>query len=289
MAMARVKHSKFKNIGILYELLARQLTSDVLRDKKDGVAVDILKEYFGKDTEISKELELYNILQNKKTNNSKKAEDLLEIVIDARKKLSNAKLRKETYNLVKEIKTVFDATDFFKTRLPNYRFYASVYNLFADAGTGKELNPVTKVNSKYTILENISYKKVKEEEVDNEVFKEFKESDADVRLLTYKRLIDKFNTKYSTLTTEQKSILKKYIYNVSNNTELKEFVAKQLESIKTVLKKYRPKIRDEVTSIKLKGAITKIDEIKQKKHVDEVTLTSVLRYYDLVNELKEIK
>ena len=287
--MARVKHSKFKNIGILYELLARQLTSDVLRDKKDGVAVDILKEYFGKDTEISKELELYNILQNKKTNNSKKAEDLLEIVIDARKKLSNAKLRKETYNLVKEIKTVFNATDFFKTRLPNYRFYASVYNLFSDAGTGKELNPVTKVNSKYTILENISYKKIKEEEVEGEVFKEFKESDADVRLLTYKRLVDKFNTKYSTLTTEQKSILKKYIYNVSNNSELKEFVAKQLESIKTVLKKYRPKIRDEVTSIKLKGAITKIDEIKQKKHVDEVTLTSVLRYYDLVNELKEIK
>ena len=262
--MARVKHSKFKNIGILYELLARQLTSDVLRDKKDGVAVDILKEYFGKDTEISRELELYNILQNKKTNNSKKAEDLLEIVIDARKKLSNAKLRKETYNLVKEIKTVFDTSSFFKTRLPNYRFYASVYNLFADAGTDKELNPVTKVNSKYTILENISYKKVKEEEVDGEVFKEFKESDADVRLLTYKRLVDKFNTKYSTLTTEQKSILKKYIYNVSNNSELKEFIGKQLESIKTVLKKHRPQIRDEVTSIKLKGAIKKIDEIKQK-------------------------
>jgi len=287
--MARVKHSKFKNIGILYELLARQLTSDVLRDKKDGIAVDILKEYFGKDTEISKELELYNILQNKKTNNSKKAEDLLEIVIDARKKLSNAKLRKETYNLLKEIKTVFDTTSFFKTRLPNYRFYASVYNLFADAGTGKELNPVTKVNSKYNILENISYKKVKEEEVDGEVFKEFKESDADVRLLTYKRLVDKFNTKYSTLTTEQKGILKKYIYNVSNNSELKEFVAKQLDSIKTVLERHRPKIKDEVTSIKLKGAINKIEEIKQKKHVDEITLTSVLRYYDLVNELKEIK
>lgn len=289
--MARVKHSKFKNIGILYELLARQLTSDVLRDKKDGVAVDILREFFGKDTEISKELELYNILQNKKTNNSKKAEDLLEIVIDARKKLSNAKLRKETYNLVKEINTVFDATSFFKTRLPNYRFYASVYNLFADAaGNGKELNPVTKVNSKYTILENISYKKVKEEEqVGGDVFKEFKESDADVRLLTYKRLVDKFNTKYSTLTKEQKGILKKYIYNVSNNSELKEFVGKQLDSIKAVLQKYRPKIKDEVTSIKLKGAINKIDEIKQKKHVDEVTLTSVLRYYDLVSELKEVK
>jgi len=288
--MARVKHSKFKNIGILYELLARQLTSDVLRDKKDGVAVDILKEYFGKNTEISKELELYTILQNKKTNNSKKAEDLLEIVIDARKKLSNARLRKETYNLVKEIKTVFDATDFFKTRLPNYRFYASVYNLFSDAGTGKELNPVTKLNSKYTILENISYKKVKEEEVvGGEVFKEFKESDIDVRLLTYKRLVDKFNSKYSTLTKEQKDILKKYIYNVSNNTELKEFVTKQLESIKVVLEKYGPKIRDKVTSIKLKGAIRKIDEIKRKKHVDEATLTSVLRYYDLVTELKEIK
>ena len=117
------------------------------------------------------------------------------------------------------------------------------------------------------------------------MFKEFKESDVDVRLLTYKRLVDKFNTKYSTLTTEQKGILKKYIYNVSNNTELKEFVAKQLESIKTVLIKHRPKIRDEVTGIKLKGAINKIEEIKKKKHVDEATLTSVLRYYDLVREL----
>ena len=102
-------------------------------------------------------------------------------------------------------------------------------------------------------------------------------------------MVDKFNTKYSTLTTEQKSILKKYIYNVSNNSELKEFIGKQLESIKTVLKKHRPQIRDEVTSIKLKGAIKKIDEIKQKKHVDEATLTSVLRYYDLVSELKEVK
>ena len=286
--MNKIKHSKVKNVGIMYELLARKLTADVLNDNTKSKAVSIFKEFFGKDTEISKELELYNILQNKKTKNQAMATDLLNVVLETRQKLSNSKLRKEKYNLVKRVNESFDSKEFFSTRIPNYKFYASVYNLFEEISSDKTLNPVAKVNSKFTLIETISTSVKKKQVQESEVFSEFSKSDADVRLLAYKTLVDKFNKKYSKLTTEQKEVLKKYIYNVSNNEELKTFVDDKLDIIEAKLVKQVNKVNDEITRIKLHGAINKIEEIKNTKHVSEKTLTSVLRYYDLVTELGKV-
>ena len=286
--MNKIKHSKVKNVGILYELLARKLTADVLNDNTKSKAVSIFKEFFGKDTEISKELELYNILQNKKTKNQAMATDLLNVVLETRQKLSNSKLRKEKYNLVKRVNESFDSKEFFSTRIPNYKFYASVYNLFEEISSDKTLNPVAKVNSKFTLIETISTSVKKKQVQESEVFSEFSKSDADVRLLAYKTLVDKFNKKYSKLTTEQKEVLKKYIYNVSDNEELKTFVNDKLDIIEAKLVKQVNKVNDEITRIKLHGAINKIEEIKNTKHVSEKTLTSVLRYYDLVTELGKV-
>ena len=286
--MNKIKHSKVKNVGILYELLARKLTADVLNDNTKSKAVSIFKEFFGKDTEISKELELYNILQNKKTKNQAMATDLLNVVLETRQKLSNSKLRKEKYNLVKRVNESFDSKEFFNARIPNYKFYASVYNLFEEVSSDKILNPVAKVNSKFTLIETISTSPKKKPVQENEVFSEFSKSDTDVRLLAYKTLVDKFNKKYSKLTTEQKEVLKKYIYNVSDNEELKTFVNDKLDIIEAKLEKHVNKVNDEITRIKLHGAINKIQEIKNTKHVSEKTLTSVLRYYDLVTELGKV-
>ena len=286
--MKKIKHSKVKNVGILYELLARQLTADVLNDNKKSKAVAILKEFFGKNSELTKELELYNILQNKKTKNQAMATDMLNVVLEARKKLSTSKLRKEKYNLVKKINESFNSEQFFNTRIPNYKFYASVYNLFEEIASDKALDPAVKVNSKFTLIETISKSKKKREIKSTEVFEEFSKSDADIRLLAYKTLVDKFNKKYSNLTVEQKEVLKKYIYNVSNNEQLKSFVTERLDGIQSQLEKQVNKVNDEVTRIKLQGAINKIDEIKKVKHVSEKTLTSVLRYYDLVSELGKV-
>ncbi len=286
--MNKIKHSKVKNVGIMYELLARKLTADVLNDNTKSKAVNIFKEFFGKDTEISKELELYNILQNKKTKNQAMATDLLNVVLETRQKLSNSKLRKEKYNLVKRVNESFDSKEFFNARIPNYKFYASVYNLFEEVSSDKILNPVAKVNSKFTLIETISTSPKKKPVQENEVFSEFSKSDTDVRLLAYKTLVDKFNKKYSKLTTEQKEVLKKYIYNVSDNEELKTFVNDKLDIIEAKLEKHVNKVNDEITRIKLHGAINKIQEIKNTKHVSEKTLTSVLRYYDLVTELGKV-
>ena len=95
--MARkLKHSKIKNTGILFELLTRQITADVLAGKSTK-SVSILKEYFNEKTELGKELELYKLLSEKNYTSEVKANDLLNVVIKQRQKLSNTNLRREKY------------------------------------------------------------------------------------------------------------------------------------------------------------------------------------------------
>ena len=60
------KHNKIKNTGILFELLTRQITVDVLNNEKDSSSIKILKEFFNANTELGKENELYKILTEKK-------------------------------------------------------------------------------------------------------------------------------------------------------------------------------------------------------------------------------
>ena len=59
--MKNLKHSKYKNTAILFEMLVRKLTSETLTSDKT-VTVEIIKKYFGKNTVLSKELQLYNSL-----------------------------------------------------------------------------------------------------------------------------------------------------------------------------------------------------------------------------------
>ena len=60
----KLKHSKIKNTSILFELLTRQITADVLANKSTKT-VKIVKEFFNEKTELGKELQLYKILSEK--------------------------------------------------------------------------------------------------------------------------------------------------------------------------------------------------------------------------------
>ena len=125
-AMAKkLKHSKIKNTGILFELLTRQITADVLAGK-DSKAVTIVKKYFNENTSLGKELQLYRLLSEKHFKSENKANELVEVVLKSRKKLSNSKLRNEKYNLIKQIKETYDSTDFFNGRISNYKLFASI-------------------------------------------------------------------------------------------------------------------------------------------------------------------
>jgi|TARA_Y100000310_G_scaffold137463_1_gene136394 hypothetical protein len=286
--MARkLKHSKIKNTGILFELLTRQITADVLAGKSTK-SVKIVKKYFNENSELGKELQLYRLLLEKHYESENRASQLLDAVLESRQRLSNSKLRREKYNLIKEIKENYNASDFFNGRITNYRLLASVYNIFLVESTPIIFNPEAVIDSKFTILEHITSKKVSSKEAKEKVLKEYNKSDKDLRLLAYEILVDKFNQKYKTLNEAQKNLLKNYINNVSNTNSLRDFVDEEAQKLETELKVNLPKVTDQVTKIKLTEAINQISNLTRGKLVNEKQVLTLMRYYELVKELENV-
>ena len=284
--MARkLKHSKIKNTSILFEVLTRQITADVLAGK-DTKTVGMVKKFFNENTELGKELQLYRILSEKTYDSADKAKQLLETVIKSRQRLSNSKLRSEKYNLIKQIKENYNVSDFFNVRIPNYKILASIYNIFQAESTNDTFNVEDVVNSKFTVLESISGKKTKSKK--ENFLKEYREKDKDLRLLAYQILVDKFNSKYKSLNESQKDLLKNYINNISNTNSLREFVDNEVLKTKTELKKHLPKVSDKITKIKLSEAINQINTISKGKVVTEKQVLNLMRYYELVKEIKNV-
>ena len=286
--MARkLKHSKIKNTSILFELLTRQITADVLAGKSTK-SVKIVKKYFNENTELGKELQLYRLLSEKHYESESRANNLFEMIIESRKKLSNSKLRNEKYNLIKEIKESYNVNDFFNGRISNYRLLASIYNTFQAETTHTTFNPEQTINAKFTVLEHITSKKISVKDVKAEVLKEYNKKDKDLRLLAYQILVDKFNKKYKTLNESQKNLLEHYINNVSNTSSLREFVDVESSKIKKELKKHLPKITDKITKIKLTEAVNQIGNLTKGKVVNEKQVLTLMRYYELVKEIENV-
>ena len=286
--MARkLKHSKIKNTSILFELLTRQITADVLAGKSTK-SVKIVKKHFNESTELGKELQLYRVLSEKHYESADRATQLVETVIKSRKKLSNSTIRREKYNLIKEIKESYNVGDFFNGRISNYRILASIYNVFQSETTNDVFDPEGVVNSKFTVLEHITSKKLSAEETKAKVLKEYNKTDKDLRLLAYQILVDKFNQKYKTLNESQKSLLKNYINNVSNTNSLREFVDNEVSKIKKQLSSHIKRVEDKVTKIKLSEAINQVENLTKGKVVKDKQVLTLMRYYELIKELKNV-
>ena len=285
----RVKHSKIKNTGILFELLSRQITQDIISDDKKSKSIDLLKKYFNENTEIGKENQLYQLLVKTNYNSTAKAQRLIEAVLKSRSKINNKKLKNEKYNLIKSISENYKTEDFFRSRIPNYKVYASVYKLFLSESI-ESLNPLDEVDSNFTIIEHITGKKISSSiKDDTEVIKEFKGQDKDLRLLSYQLMVDNFNKKYKTLNTPQKNLLKEYINNISNTNSLREFVNDEVQNIKKTLESHVPNISDDITRIKLQEAVNQIENLTKGRIVKDKQVISLMRYYELIKELDNVR
>ena len=128
--MRKVKHNKIRNTGLLFEFLLRQITSDVLNKDQNSKAVSIVKQKFNENTELGKELALYNILITKKFKSDSKADYFINEVMKTRSDLNNSILRREKYNLIKEIQSNYNLQKFMSSKVPNYKVFASIYKLF---------------------------------------------------------------------------------------------------------------------------------------------------------------
>jgi len=283
----RVKHSKIKNTGILFELLSRQITVDVMNDSGKSKAVEMLKKFFNEKTELGKENQLYQVLLKQNYNSTRKSEKLVDAVLRAREKLQNKKLRNEKYNLIKEIKENYKVEDFFRARIPNYKVYASIYKTFL-AETTPVFDPADEVDSTFTIIEHITRNKVKPRDTDSKIISEFKKEDKDLRLLSYQLMVDTFNSKYKNLNSMQRNLLKQYVNNISNTNSLREFVDSEVGKIKKILSKFLPMVTDKVTKIKLTEAIKQTDTLSKGKIVKDKQVVALMRYYELIKELHNV-
>ena len=281
--MKSIKHSKIKNTGLIFELLVRQIASDTLNNK-ESKAIPILKKYFNKNTELSKELNLYKSLTSEKFNKEEKANALIEAVIKSHKNLNTTILSKQKYNLIKDINEVFGVDAFFQARVNDYKVLASVYKIleYAEADS-----PVEIVNSKYTIIEHITGKEIIKEEI-SEDLKTFINADKDIRLTAYKYLVNKFNDKYKDLDTKQKNLLREYINNVSSTEDLTKYIVTEINDISKVLQIYNKKVDSQVIKIKLNEVTNLLNSMSNVKTVNDNHVLSLLRYYELLKELKKV-
>jgi len=279
--MKKLKHSKYKNTGILFEMLVRKLTSETLTSNK-SVTIDIIKKYFGKNTELAKELQLYNALVKEQFRSEAQGLDYIRTIKNAYTKLNQSILKRQKYNLVKEISEKFVFSDLSKIQINNYKALASIYMLFEYEETD---NPKQLLECKNVILDNgliVEKKSI----VKDPLMESFESQPKEIRLLTYKLLVDKFNDKYSILDESQKQLLNKYITNVNDTTALKEYIQVIIPQIKKQLSEQSKLITDKATKIKVKKLSEMLCTVENMKAIKESHILSLLRYYDLIKELK---
>jgi hypothetical protein len=282
----QIKHSKYKNTGILFESLVRQITTDTL-DGKDSPAKDILKKYFVK-SELGREYKLYETLLKKTSLTEGKANVVVSTLVESSKTLNRGAIKRQKYNLISEIQKHYNINEFFNHKLSNYKIYAAFYTLLEIANTQEAVDPEQTINNKVTILEHLTAAKITEGKVRDEVMSEFEKADKDVRLLAYKMVLENFNEKYDTLHPKQKLILKEYITSIDNTPRLREFYTNKVTEIKEELATLNKKTKNKVTQIKINEILTVINPPAKNAKITDNDLVDLLQYYDLINELETV-
>ena len=277
--MKRIKHSKVKNTGLVFELLVRQVASDTMNNR-DSKALHLIKKHYNSKSELQKELKLYRTVSEEKFGTKDKAAQFVEAVLIARKEINESQLRRDKYNLIKDLKTNYIVEDFFKSRVKNYKVHASTYKLFefAEADDPKEY-----VSSKFTLVEHVQARPKKQESAPS-LTSEHK----DVRILASKLVVDKFNEKYSSLGSPQKRLLKEYINNVTNSVKLKRYILSETTKLQNTILTLKSAVPSKVIKIKLNEVSNLLSELSKKHVIEDKDVLTMLRYYELISELKKI-
>ena len=283
----KIKHSKYKNTGLLFELLVRQITADTLNGGSSP-SLNILKKSFA-NTELGKEYKLYESLFKTKNLSESKAEITLNTILEATRKLNRSALRREKYNLINEIRKHYNINEFFRHQVPNYKGYAAFYKLIEIYNSDKLSETEAIIDNKITILECLTERPVSQKKVKQDLVEEFAKYDKDLRVLTYKVMLEKFNGKYANLNKGQKEVLKEFMNSIDNTPRLKEIYNNKINEVKKVLKLQANRVKDDATKIKLLEVVKLLKEIDKGSRISNDDLINLLQYYELTEELTKIK
>ena len=286
--MKSLRHSKFKNTGFLFELLTRQITLEILNNAPVEKAKKIVQEFFGGKTELAKELRLFNLITTEKYNSESKAEKFIDAIIETRTKLDETKLLREKYNLVKAIKENFDIEEFVASPVSNYRVLASVHKIF-EAKIQDVTNVKDVFDAKITLVEHVSTTATSIKKIEDKLMETYKNQEKDLRLLTYKILVETFNSKYTNLNDDQKGLLREFINNVNNTSKFGEYYDSQLKKVVTELHKLHSEVNDKITKIKLKETINVLKTQKIGKKITDEQVSALMISYELIKEITNVR
>jgi len=283
----KVKHSKYKNTGLIFELLVKQIAADTL-SRKDSPAVKILKKFYTGNTSLVREFKLYDFVLKNKGVGQRKAEAILSTIVELSRKIEATTLNKQKYELIKELKSHYNLEDFFSIKVESYKPLAALYCLLEAQNTEGLVDPQVFVDNKTTLLEHFLQTKQDANNAKDTLIEEYSKYDKDLRLLTYKILLEKFNSKYDNLLPEQKNILKEFIISANSTTKLRTIVNEELGKIQVQITKLKPRIEDQIVKIKLDEIFKTITPVKNTEKVTDNHLVSLMQYYELVGELKRV-
>ncbi len=291
--MKKLKHSKYKNAGILFELLVRQVTADILNGQEDSKANNILRTYFSESTELGKENRLYRIIMEEKTKDQSSADRLLETIIKARRKLNENSLNIQKYNLIKEIRANYPLDDFLKGSIGNYKLLASIYKIFEEAVSAVDCDPREIFKARNCIVESIAAAKTPTRLISEDEKKDivgiYQQQNEEVRLLAYKLLVDSFNEKYKGLDENQKVLIREYINNISNTNSLRQYINAEVPRVRSEISELKKKVENEVVRIKLEETLNQLDKVTKGTLVKENQIMALMYSYELIKELKNLK
>ena len=280
----KIKHSKYKNTGVLFELLVRQITADTLKGS-NSPAIDILKEYFVK-TSLGREYKLYESVLKSNVISEGRANTIISTILENSKRFSRSSLKKQKYNLINEIKKHYDLDVFFGSKIKNYKELAALYTLIEGYNQKTDIDSQQLINNKITLLEHLTKKQINADDIKKDVIQEFDEYDKDTRILTYKVLLEKFNSKYDNLSSDQKRVLKEYINSVDSTPGLRTFYNQKINELKSTLEKDINDIKDKAIQIKLTEVNKFLVELNKTDKVSDDNLVDLLRFYELIKEIK---
>jgi hypothetical protein len=283
----KVKHSKYKNTGLIFELLVKQIASDTL-SKKDSPALSVLKKFYAGKSSLAKEYKLYEFISKNSNVSTLRAEAILSTITEISRKLDQAAIKKQKYELIAEIKTHYNVDEFFAIQVRDYKALAALYCLLETQNNADNVDPSSLIENKTTILEHLTSKAQNEDDVKDTLIEEYSKYDKDLRLLTFKILLEKFNDSYKDLLPEQKNILKEFITSVNSTTRLRTIVNEELEKIATKVVELSQKVSDQVIRIKLEEVKKAIKPVSNKEKIGDTHLVNLMQYYELVHELETI-
>jgi hypothetical protein len=283
----RIKHSKYKNTGLIFELLVKQIAADTL-NKKDSQAVEILKKFFTGKTALVREFKLYEFISKNKSVSQSKAESIVSTIIEVSRSIDPLSLKKLKYALIKEVKNSYNIEDFFSINVKDYKPLAALYCLLEAHKVTDVIDPNFLVDNKTTLLEHLTKASQNKAKVRDTLIEEYAKYDKDLKLLTFKILLEKFNSKYGDLLPEQKNILKEFITSVDSSTRLRNVVNKELKNIKEQIEDLKASIKDDIITIKLQEVAKTIVPLSKTKRVTDDHLVNIMQYYELVQELRSL-